>query len=421
MKYKKSWVIFLALMFSLAACGKPAGGPSQAPEPNETQTSSPPPSEAPNETPLPSGSESPGEDPSETPADSTVRLAFLNGPTGMGADIDSGAVTGYSYEVAADNSEVVNLLAHGDVDIAALATNVALNLYNKSEDVQMLALNTRGVLYILEGKGTQEISSVADLQGKTLFAFGQGANPQYILDSLLAQNGLDGGDVQMLALNTRGVLYVLEGKGTQEINSVADLQGRTVYAFGQGANPQYILGDLLAQNGLDEESVDLQWATPEEVTQALLSGKADAAMLPVPAATAAVAKGQGQVRQAVDLTRAWEEAYGSTGSGLYMGCLVARRDFVKENPQAVADFLDAYRASVEFVTGDPAAAAPLAEARGLAPSAAIAEQAIPACNLCFVTGSGMAEQVTPYYEALFRADPAAIGGSLPDDGFYYVP
>ena len=366
MKYKKSWVIFLALMFSLAACGKPAGGPSQAPEPNETQTSSPPPSEAPNETPLPSGSESPGEDPSETPADSTVRLAFLNGPTGMGAakllsDIDSGGLTGYSYEVAADNNEVVNLLAHGDVDIAALATNVALNLYNKSEDVQMLALNTRGVLYILEGKGTQEISSVADLQGKTLFAFGQGANPQYILDSLLAQNGLDGGDV------------------------------------------------------------DLQWATPEEVTQALLSGQTDAALLPVPAATAAIAKGNGQVREAVDLTRAWEEACGSTGSGLYMGCLVARKDFLRENPQAAADFLDAYRASVEFVTGDPAAAAPLAEAHGLAPSAAIAEKAIPACNLCFIVGSAMAEQVTSYYEALFRADPAAIGGSLPDDGFYYVP
>ena len=366
MNHKKLWALLLALIFCLSACGKTADGPSQSPEPTESQTGSPSPSETPSESPSPSESETPSESPSETPAEETVRLAFLNGPTGMGAakllaDIDSGAVTGYSYEVAADNSEVVNLLAHGDVDIAALATNVALNLYNKSEDVQMLALNTRGVL------------------------------------------------------------YVLEGKGTQEINSVADLQGRTVYAFGQGANPQYILGDLLAQNGLDEESVDLQWATPEEVTQALLSGKADAALLPVPAATAAIAKGNGQVRQAVDLTRAWEEAYGSTGSGLYMGCLVARRDFVKENPQAVADFLDAYKASVEFVTENPVSAAPMAEARGLAPSAAIAEQAIPACNLCFVTGSGMAEQVTPYYEALFRADPAAIGGSLPDDGFYYVP
>lgn len=362
MKRKKLGALFLALMFCLTACGKTADGPSQSPEPSESQTSTPSMPEPPGESP--SESDPPSESPSETPAADKVRLAFLNGPTGIGAaklldDIDSGAVTGYSYEVAADNNEVVNLLAHGDVDIAALATNVALNLYNKSEDVQMLALNTRGVLYILEGKGTQEINSVADLQGKTL------------------------------------------------------------YAFGQGANPQYILGELLVQNGLDEESAAIQWATPEEVAQALLSGQADAAMLPVPAATAAIAKGGGQVRQAVDLTSAWEDAYGT--SSLYMGCLVVRRAFAQENPQTVADFLSDYKASVDAVSADPASAAPLAERYGLAPSAAIAEKAIPGCNLCFAAGSGMAEQITPYYEALFRADPASIGGSLPDDGFYYVP
>lgn len=363
-------LLALALCLGLAACVRDAGGPG----PSGTPPQSPDPglSEGPDGsgTPSPAGSDTPAPTPDETPsqspagAEGAVRLVFLNGPTGMGAaklleDIDTGAVTGFTYEVAADNSEAVNLLVHGDADIAALATNVALNLYNKEESIQMLALNTRGVLYLLEGGGGQSIHSVADLQGKTL------------------------------------------------------------YAFGQGANPQYILGELLAQSGLDEESVDLQWTTPEEAAQALLGGQADAALLPVPAATAAIAKGQGQVRQAVDLTQAWEDAYGS--ASLYMGCLVARREFLEENPQAAADFLAAYQASVDFVTGDPAAAAPLAEGHGLAPSAAIAEQAIPACGLCLLSGGGMAEQITPYYEVLFRADPASIGGSLPDDGFYYVP
>ena len=361
-------LLALALVFCLAACGAPAADSGSAADSGPAAGSGAPqaPTPSQSETPAPSGSPSPAESQTpaetETPAEGGVRLAFLNGPTGIGAaklldDIDSGALSGYTYEVAADNSEIVNLLTHGDVDIAALATNVALNLYNKADNIQMLALNTRGVLYILEGQGGEEINDLADLQGKTL------------------------------------------------------------YAFGQGANPQYILGELLAQSGLDEESVNLQWATPEEVTQALLSGQADAAMLPVPAATAAVAKGQGQVRQAVDLTRAWEDAYGS--SSLYMGCLVARKDFIREDPQAVADFLTAYEASVNAVSGDPASAALLAEHYGLAPSAAIAEKAIPACNLCFETA--MSEQITTYYEALFRADPTAIGGSLPDDGFYYVP
>lgn len=371
MKCKKSGALLLALalVFCLAACGGSAADSgsaagSGAPEsPSSSQPESPSPAGSPSESPSESeASESPT--PEIAVDGEMIHLAFLNGPTGMGAarlldDIMSGALRGYTFEVAPDNNQVVNLLTHGDVDIAALATNVALNLYNKADNIQMLALNTRGVLYILEGKGGSEISSVADLQGKTL------------------------------------------------------------YAFGQGANPQYILNELLAQSGLDEESVDLQWATPEEVTQALLSGEADAAMLPVPAATAAVVKGQGQVRQAVDLTSAWEDAYGS--ASLYMGCLVARKEFVQENPQAVADFLDAYETSVNAVNGDPASAAPLAEHYGLAPSAAIAEKAIPACSLCFVSGSAMSEEVTPYYEALFRADPASIGGSLPDDGFYYVP
>lgn len=368
MNAKKIWAALLALtlVFSLCACSQDAGvsSPSSDASPAQSGTPAPEDSTPPeSESPAPSESETPSE--SQPAAGGPVRLAFLNGPTGIGAaklleDIDSGAAADYTYEVAADNNEIVNMLAHGDVDIAALATNVALNLYNKSEDIQLLALNTRGVLYILEGKGAQDIQSIAGLQGKTL------------------------------------------------------------YAFGQGANPQYILSALLAQNGLDEEAVDIQWATPEEVTQAIVSGQADAALLPVPAATAALAKGQGQVRQALDLSAEWDAAYGS-GAGLYMGCLVARRAFLEENPQAAAQFLADYGASVDFVTGDPAAAAPLAEGHGLAPSAAIAEKAIPACNLCLVTGQGMSGQITPYYEALFQANPAAIGGSLPDDGFYYVP
>ena len=33
----------------------------------------------------------------------------------------------------------------------------------------------------------------------------------------------------------------------------------------------------------------------------------------------------------------------------------------------------------------------------------------------------MRDDIQGYYEILFEADPASIGGGIPDDGFYYIP
>lgn len=361
MKHQKilSLLLAAALLAALCACAAPGGQespsntggapaePTGAQEPNESQD------------PAPSSSE---------PERTAVRLAFLNGPTGVGAakllgDIDSGAAEGsYTYEVAADNSEIVGMLSGPDpeADIAAIATNVALNLYNKTD-----------------------------------------------------------GSIRLLALNTLGVLYVLESGGGQSIQSMKDLAGRRIFATGQGANPEYIFRYLLEQNGLNPDEMEIQWVTAEEVTQALLSGEADAALLPVPAATAAVAKSEGKVRAALDLTEEWDAL--GTGSTLTMGCVAVRTGFAQEHPEEVALFLKEYAASIDYVKENVEEAAALVEAHGLAPSAAIAKKAIPDCHLVCVTGREIQPAIDGYYAVLFQADPASIGGSLPDDAFYYVP
>ena len=78
-----------------------------------------------------------------------------------------------SSVVVTENSEATALLSNGEADIAAVATNVASNFYHKTDgSIQMLAVNTMGVLYILE-KG-DSIQSMADLRGKTIYATGQG-------------------------------------------------------------------------------------------------------------------------------------------------------------------------------------------------------------------------------------------------------
>ena len=349
MKKLFSLVLALSLALGLAACG-----PKETPE---TETTPP----AAETTPAP---ESPAPE-TETPAaeKTTVRLGLLNGPTGMGAakllaDSDAGeTVNHYTPVIGSDPAnDIVPRLNNGELDIAAIPTNLAATLYNKAGNVRLLALNTLGVLHILENGDT--------------------------------------------------------------VHTLADLAGRTLYATGQGSNPEYVLNYLLAQNGLTPgQDVDVQWLASEELTARMASGEIDLCMLPVPAATSVMVQNP-DVRDAVDLNDAWTES-GAQGT-FTMGCVVARAEFVEEHPEAVDAFLAEYAASIEFANSNPEEAAPLMEQYGIVPKAAIAQKAIPQANMVCVTGEDM-KGIADYYQVLFDADPTSIGGAVPDDNFYFIP
>lgn len=345
MKRQRWLSLFLAAALSvglLAGCGAPA-------EPTSTPEAA---------SPAPSASE-----PSETSAQRTeVNLAMLNGPTGMGAakliaDAAAGTtLNDYNVQVASQPTDLTAKLNTGEVDIAALPTNVAASYYNKTGSIQMLALNTLGVLYLLEN-------------------------------------------------------------GTS-VNTLADLKGQTLYATGQGANPEYVLDYLLTLNGVDPDTeVDIQWKTSEEVQALMVSGEAKLAMLPVPAATGVLMQNS-DVRAAIDFNTAWDEA-GAEGT-FTMGCVVVRNEFLEENPQAVEDFLTEYAASIEYVRDNPEEAAPLVVEAGIVPKEPIALAAIPQANLVCITGSDMLS-IRDYYTVLYNANPDSIGGANPDDAFYYLP
>ena len=295
-------------------------------------------------------------------AEGLPNLLVLSGPTGVGAakllaDNETSPVFD-QVQVVTDNTEVSTALVNGDADIAAMATNAAANLSAKS-----------------------------------------------------------GGGIQVLAVNTLGVLYILEKGDT--VHSMADLAGQTLYAPSntRGANPEHILNYLLERNGVDPADVDIQWLTPQEITVQMTASAAGICMLPVPAATALLLQDSG-VRQALSLSEEWD----ALGAGpLPMGCLVARTDYIAEHPQEVEDFLEAYGASIEFMA-DPAnldQAAALAAQYGITPSEAVAAAAIPQCNLTFLTGQEMHSVLESYYTVLFQAAPDSIGGGLPYDSFYY--
>lgn len=336
------------------------GSATATPTPGTEPTPAPAPTQA-AETPTPSGDDRP-----------LVNLMVLSGPTGIGAaklmaDNDAGDTANcYTVTVAATNDEVFAKLTNREADIAALATNVAANLYHKT-----------------------------------------------------------GGDIQIAALNTLGVLHILE-RGGSTIKTMAGLKGKTIYATGQGANPEYVLDYLLTENGLDpDKDVEIVWKTAEEVSTLMLSGEAEVCMLPEPAATALImksmasSKADASVSAVLDLTKEWEAV--SPDSVLTMGCIVVRTAFAKEHADVVDTFLSEYAASINYVRENPEAASELVAQYKITPSAAVAQSAIPRCNLVCITGADVRDDIQGYYEVLYAASPAAIGGSIPDDAFYYIP
>lgn len=304
------------------------------------------------------------EQPDDTPAPAEVNLYVLSGPTGIGAmnlwaAADAGETQNtYHITMPGANDEVVAAISNGDADIAAVATNLAAILYNKtSGGVTVLAVNTLGVLSLL-GNG-QEVATIADLAGKTIYAPGQGANPEYILRYVLTGNGLD---------PDKDVTIQFVGEGSELL---------TV------------------------------WQTdPEAII-----------MAPQPVATSILMQNENAVTL-FNMTDEWDKVSGGD-STLMMGCVIVRNEFLQENPGAVALFLQEYAASIEKAQSDVEGTAALCEQYGLIPKAALAKAAIPSCGLTFVTGAEMKSALSGYLQVMFDADLKSVGGAMPGDDFYY--
>ena len=305
----------------------------------------------------------------------TVRVAALKGPTAMGmvklmSDSDAAAESGeettgntYDFTLAASADEVTPGLMQGELDIACVPANLASVLYNRTD-----------------------------------------------------------GGIVTLAVNTLGVLYIVENGNS--VQSMADLAGRTIAASGKGSTPEYALRYLLSENGIDPDTgVTIDWKSEHsECVAALASGAATIAMLPQPFVTVAQTQ-LPDLRVALDLTEEWDAL--DNGSALLTGVVVARADFVEEHPAAVEEFLTSYAESVEWVNANTAEAAELIGGYDIV-DAAVAEKALPYCNIVCITGSEMKDMLSGYLQVLFDAAPASVGqdaetgeGGLPGDDFYY--
>lgn len=222
------------------------------------------------------------------------------------------------------------------------------------------------------------------------------------------------GKVQFLALNTLGVIYVV---GTEDISSLEDLDENTLYVSGKGATPEYAVNYLLNEKGLADK-VEVEYSTDHSsLAQMVIAGDVKAAVLPQPFVTQVMMKNP-DVKILVDLNEAWDAVAGDK-STLAMGCLIINKEFAENNKEFVAEFLKQYESSVNWVNENPAEAGVLVENNGILPSAKLAEMAIPNCSIVFVDSQDAKTTVNGFLEVLYNFNPSSVGGQLPDEEFYY--
>ena len=293
-----------------------------------------------------------------------IRVGSLKGPTSMGLvslmdkNTKGESRQSYDFEMVTAADELVAAISSGEVDIALVPANVASVLYNKTQ-----------------------------------------------------------GGISVLDINTLGVLYIVESGDS--IKSIGDLKGKTLYLTGKGTTPDYTLQYLLAQNGLNVDDVTLEYKSEATEVAAVLANDENAVgLLPQPFVTVACNKNE-KLHIALNLTDEWNKTQGEDGSQLVTGVTIVRNEFLNNNEDIVKIFLEESRESVDFTNNNPDEAAELIAALGIVEKAAIAKQAIPYCNITYIDGDQLKTALSGYLSVLYEQDAKSVGGALPGDDFYY--
>lgn len=228
-------------------------------------------------------------------------------------------------------------------------------------------------------------------------------------------NAKTNGGVRILSDVVNGGLFIVEnGKA---VKSLADLEGKTVIASGKGGTPEYVLAALLANAGLDmNKDVKVQWLEDHAaVSQKVMTTEGSVGLLPEPMKSTIISKNPA-IRAAIDLDAAWNEM---TGERLPMGIVIARKDFVEERSEDVDYLLEMVMDSVTAVqTKSDEVVNKIVEA-GIIPDSDICKSVIDNDLLVCLSGEDTKAILTPFYETLFKMDPAAVGGKVPGDEIYY--
>ena len=291
----------------------------------------------------------------------TINMGVMKGPSGFsaaGIAMENGEIndlTRIELGVYSSPNEVIAKLSNGELDMAALPTNVAAKLFNKGVGIRLAAITGEGML-------------------------------QFITTD-------------------------------PSIETFEDLRGRTVTVPGQGATPDQLTQIYFSAFGYDTTefiSLDYSVASAAQLTQLFIAGKKDLIVLPEPFLTMAKTK-QPDTIILLDYQNIWQALTGVENYPITV--LVVSDAFAQEHPEQLTAALEKVEQSIEWVNSNPAEAASKIEELQIL-TAALAEPSIPYCNLVYITGEDALERLDMYFSILQGFDYESIGGSIPDEQFY---
>ncbi|MCL2200090.1 MAG: PhnD/SsuA/transferrin family substrate-binding protein [Defluviitaleaceae bacterium] len=226
-----------------------------------------------------------------------------------------------------------------------------------------------------------------------------------------------GGEIRVLTLNAHAANFILDR--SQGIQSIEDLRGRTIHSGGQGSTQEFAFAHILRLNGMDiNTDVEMVWGSNHNhVANLLLAEQVDLVLLPQPFVTS-VMQEDPSIYIVLDLTEEWENVM--DGAPMPSSSTVVRTEFLEENREAVEIFLLEQAAGVDFVVNNHARAAELMEKFGIT-QASIAIDSLPNQRLSAMNGLELRAAATDFLMVMYDANPDSVGGSIPDDDFWFIP
>jgi NitT/TauT family transport system substrate-binding protein len=291
-----------------------------------------------------------------------VNVMALSGITGLAMVrmIDHPAEQGvrYTFQILKNPDQMMGKIITGEADIAALPTNSAAILYNKGVAIQLASIIGWGVMYLVS----------------------------------------DG----------------------QSIHRWTDLRGKEVFVPAKGSVPDLLFQYITIKNGLHPET-DLKItyiSSPAELAQLVIAGKSQLAVLPEPWVTETKERVT-RLKVSLDFQKEWGKATGEN-SAYPQTCVVVRKQFAMEHPELIKDFLRNLEQSIGWVRKNPSQSGALAEKYVQLPAVAV-QKGLKRCNLKYSPAYPVRSQVQSFLGKLSSVAPQAVGGKLPDEGFYYHP
>lgn len=224
-------------------------------------------------------------------------------------------------------------------------------------------------------------------------------------------------DAVVIDIGNLGLLYVMTTDPS--VKSMQDLQGRNVYSIGEGGPPEYTMGYLLEQEGLDNVNMSFK-STPFEVLNLLQDEENSIALLPQPFVEVAKLLVPG-IYTPIDITEEWNSLNLESGAESVTTITIVRKSFLEEHEEAVVEYLNMCKKSVDYCLENPKEAADWTDEFETFLNGEVAEAAVPYVNMCAITGQEMKDKLSGFLQIMYDYNPDAVGGTMPGDDFYYIP